>query len=400
MADEVVQASTSTPPAGEAAPAAVVPSGASSASEPAKTDPKPEAGDNLDKVLREAFDKAKEKQTPPAEAKTGEPPKVEEKPKDGEDKTAKPEGEGEKKVEGAEDSDKVVDPKAAKSGKGAAPQVPEGWSKPAAAKFGSLDPIIRNEILKRQAETKEGVRLLKEELYAIKPHFEDLDRAVTPYKEKLARQGMTPGQAVTQLFALVQHADKDFVGFVKEQAALRGLDLLQALQASTEGSGQEPPKVDPEVAALKQKVAGFESHLHSQRTAAEQQQRQQVSAQVESFQNATDEKGEFKHPHFALVKTHMGALMQADSSLDMEGAYEQACWAHPEIREQLTAKVAADQQEIRAREAEKAANAAKSSTRGAPPNGNPGGRPPVDPKDLDATLRFMTSKAMGEGARL
>lgn len=399
MADEIVQVAT--PPAGEPAPVAVVPAGSTPADKSSETKGPPEKGDSLDLALRAAYEKAEKKK---ADEKTGtaEPPRTEETDAEKAAKAAeKPiDKADDKKVEGEPDeAAKLEADKAGKPAKvGKESQAPNSWSAPAKAKFAALDPIIRNEINKRERDMTAGVEKLQNELRQIKPEYEALSQIYAPYRDTFARRGLAAPQVVHQLLALADHAEKDWVGFVREQTALRGLDLSQLLQAPP--GGQEPLKVDPKVAALEQKVAGFESHLQSQRTAAEQQQRSQITAQVQSFQNDADDKGNLKHPHFDLVRAHMGGLMQADPDLTMDGAYERACWAHPEIREELQVKSLAQQDAARKAEAEKAANAAKSSVRGEAPNASQGARPAVDPKNLDATLRHFTAKAMGEGVRV
>jgi hypothetical protein len=79
--------------------------------------------------------------------------------------------------------------------------------------------------------------------------------------------------------------------------------------------------------------------------AQEQAQRQQAAAQavpgeVERFASTRGADGQSAYPHFQAVRTQMGALMlaaaQSGQAMTLAEAYDQAVWAHPQLRAGLT----------------------------------------------------------------
>jgi len=80
------------------------------------------------------------------------------------------------------------------------------------------------------------------------------------------------------------------------------------------------------------------------------------------------------HEHFEQVRVRMGSLLESGEAKDMEEAYQQAIWSHPEIRSSLIAaqsKAAEDQRIADLKAKADAAKAAAVSVTGAPGGSRP-----------------------------
>ena len=123
---------------------------------------------------------------------------------------------------------------------------------------------------------------------------------------------------------------------------------------------------------------------------------QHYSSQIEAFANAKGPDGRLAHPYFEKVRQRMGAMV---GSLpqgivpDLQALYDEACWGHPEIREELLAA----QRDAAARDAQskaqaKAAAAGKAGISlgsGAP---LPGSDRPA-PQSMDAVVNEAWNRA-------
>ena len=262
-----------------------------------------------------------------------------------------------------------------------------GFLSPAAqAQWASLNPILRREIKKYERDGATNAQSLNEKLKTLEPEYNEWSRVTAPYKDRFARQGMTMPQVFNQLMALVQQADQDFPGFVREQARMRNFDLTQLVV--------EPGiQVDPKVSQLENQLRQIQSQLYGQQQAQVQSQQQVVQSQIEQFQNATDESGNPKHPYFENVKKAMGALMQIDPNMTLDQAYDRAVYADPEIRALVLTDQRAKDEEKRRAESIRLQNAAKSSA--GRPSGVPAGALPPGSNIRAHLLRAME---MAEGS--
>jgi hypothetical protein len=127
---------------------------------------------------------------------------------------------------------------------------------------------------------------------------------------------------------------------------------------------------DPEVKRLKADLDQVKGILNEQQQAqlrAQQMYRMQTEQNLHGmasqFRTSINDAGQPQYPHFDQVRTHMGALMDADPDLrqmpdgpeKMAKAYDMAMWARPDLRASL------QEQEVskRVAAAEKAREAAR-----------------------------------------
>lgn len=225
-------------------------------------------------------------------------------------------------------------------------------------KWAALDPILKREFKKYERDQGENGRKLHEEMSRIKPEYDEISRAFAPYRDTFARRGMSPAQVTHQLLALANQADTDPVGFIKEQMRMRGITA----EHLADGPGQS--EGDPKIRELETELKRVQSYIQNTQEQSNQQTQHQVKTTVLSFQNAANEDGSPKHPHFDRVRTKMGALMSADDDLSIEAAYEQACYADPEIRKAVLAETQAEAERVRLANLKRSQNAGKSTLGG------------------------------------
>lgn len=205
---------------------------------------------------------------------------------------------------------------------------PRSWTAAAKAKFNALDPDVQQEVLRREGEMDQGKAQwdTKAEL------FNKLDAVLAPVKDQLAFNGMTPD---TYVGALV-NADQALRGPNKVQALQflaqqYGINLGQQLPQSGPQTQPVTGQPDPQYQALQQRFNDLQSRVDQRDKAAEAEKQAVFVRQIEDF--ASDPA----HLYFDNVKPEMAALLQSGSAKDLQGAYDMACHARPDIRALIAA---------------------------------------------------------------
>jgi hypothetical protein len=257
-------------------------------------------------------------------------------------------------------------------------------------------PALAAAYARREEEMAKGVEKLKA------AHAE-VDTAIAPHAEAIRRHGHTPGQAVSQLFswfqslaanpkvafpALLQSFNAKPEDIFPQLAGRAAAPVAQQAAAAVAGD-QAPPGGQQAAPAfeLPPEYKQLMDGTFQKMTALEQQVQQFVTSQQAQQQRATEQivgdwsKGK---PHFERVRGQMAKLIQsgvvglkADGGVDLDGAYEAAVYADPELRgtmmqaeqkkaqDAAAARVAAEQK-AQADAAAKARAASKSLAPSAP----------------------------------
>ncbi len=254
---------------------------------------------------------------------------------------------------------------------------PPAWSGAVKAKWATLDPEIRSEILKRETDVHKQFTTNDAE----RNFGKEVRQVVAPYEALIRADGGTvPGAIASVLNTayILRTSDPQTKARAIQQVCQQyGVDLNLVAQA--------PGPANPEVDQLRQQLQQLQGQWTQRQQQERQQIEQQVLTQVETFGQDP------KHPHFKAVSAHMGALMQAGQAETMEQAYEMAVWARPELRTQLLAAQTAQQtQTQQTRQRTEKARAKAVSVRGGPggytaPNPNP-----------NASVRESLEAAMAE----
>jgi hypothetical protein len=332
-----------------------------------------------DKIAQEEVVKAKTEVLEPKEPKEPSEPKVERTPpvkaeaKDAKEQVEKPatEVKAEKPEAGKEPEKKV--------------KVPFGIKKEIREKWDTYDETTRQEIARL---TKENLDIKSNE--GRRTHLRDVDTVLTPYMPEMQRLGVSPAQLVKRLLeygdALASPQQKYFA--IAKLAHDFGVDLTvfgkqqQQTDQDPNNSQQQqqqqveyvvPPEVENELLSLREKVTQVEG---SQRTASDKY----ASDFLNTWAGFDPNTSEYtKKPYFPYVRQAMsqllvsGAVPISNGRVDLDTAYEVACYANPEIRERMvddqnrSIAAAAEQQKQKQIEAAKKAKFAGSSIRSGAP---------------------------------
>lgn len=237
---------------------------------------------------------------------------------------------------------------------------PSGWSKESKAVFSTLPPSVQSDAIRREQEFARGIEeyrnrvseyernvLPRSQRYGVKP---------AEYVERLALWDMafenSPREALPSLIqaypSLMQHFGH----------------LLNPSTQDPQGQPQDPTiQLQPflnQVGQVNQRVSSLESELQRSRE-------ERISGELAQF--AKD------HPHFEQVRVPMAQLMigGAVQPNDLEGAYQRAIWADPNLRETLLAEKVTEQVKAAQLQAQNARKAAVSII-GRAPSGPTNGR--------------------------
>lgn len=280
---------------------------------------------------------------------------------------------------------------------------PEGFSKEAKAEWEKTPAKVQEAVLKRENDMAQGVA-------ALKGRYTDLDQALQPHMEAIRRHGHTPAQAVNQLFswfqALAQNPKVAFPALAKSF----NMDLNALVgpagqpQPGTEGQqpvGAIPPELQKYITDMQQEVLNLKQAFGQEVNGLKSTFQQQSEAKTqEILTNWSKDK-----PHFDAVRGLManliasGAIPLKEGQVDLDGAYEMAIYANPDVRTQVltaqqdAAKKAADakiaaEKVAQQTQADKARKAAVSVGGGAPgaPGGNIAGKPLAKRKSVRESI--------------
>lgn len=221
---------------------------------------------------------------------------------------------------------------------------PGSWPKEMKERFGSLPAEVQDYVLQREADVSRSINQFSVKAKA----YDQIAGVLSPYEPLLRADGLEPVGVINGLmqtyYTLRNGAPQQKAAAVMQLAQQFGVDLGQSQDGQQPGNSAYDPQVYD-------KLAKLEQQLLQRQYAEEQAAEREVMTTIEQFRaNA---------PHFEAVKAHMGALLANGAARDMQDAYDQACWANPEVRATLLqeqeAKRRAEQAKVTA-EAKKAAS--------------------------------------------
>ena len=200
--------------------------------------------------------------------------------------------------------------------------------------FAALPPEQQKWISDRAKEQESAFTQKTMDLAEKSKGFEKLEQILGPRRQQLAMDGMDDSTAVGQLFALSDFANNDPLGFVKYLLNARQIPLT----ALNEPSGQQQP-VDPQLAAMQQKMQGFENFLTQQQMQARQQAELAINNDVQKFAKENEFYAELESEMIPVV----AALRQNDPNLSNSAALTKAYKMAIGGNDSVSAKVAAAQ---------------------------------------------------------
>jgi hypothetical protein len=267
------------------------------------------------------------------------------------------------------------------------------WSAADREAFKSWPEAAQLQFLRRYKEMEAGVTRKFQEVAHLRD-FEPVAELFRPYEAQLKMQGLKASDVINQWASAEAALRQDPASALKQLGRMYGVDVQIGGQGGTQPAnspvnvpldGQNPSWIagDPEHQRLRQEV-DYLKQLQ------QQQERTHFQGQVNAFASAKGVDGKLAHPYFEQVRTRMGAAIASlpDGAVpDLEALYQEAIWAHPEVREELLAAqrdAAKREQERQAREkAAAAARAGVSIGSGAPIPGQDGPAPQSLRKTLE-----------------
>jgi len=223
-----------------------------------------------------------------------------------------------------------------------------------------------------------------------------IKQAVAQYEERFQREFGGTDRALGTILGAWQFARQSPVEFAKQFVQQYNIDPHALVagnpgQQPVQGLSQEQ-QLDPALAPIMERLQRAETALQQFAQQPVLQQQRQIETDIQKFQTAMKPDGSVAHPHFNDVKAHMGALMTTPGGpQSLDEAYEQACWANPQVRASLIAAHQASQESER-RAAIARAQGAAVSVSGAP-GVNGAHRAPM--QSVSDELRAVMAEAKG-----
>lgn len=225
-------------------------------------------------------------------------------------------------------------------------KAPSAWAPAAREKWADIPQEIRQEILKREETSAQGVRRLQEETAPMRQFVEQL----MPVIKEAVDNGKHAASYINQVMAserALRNPDQNqrFAALL-QIADTYGIPLREVINES----------VGREVLTRPQQQAKQELHpevkreLEASRQYREQQEQQAAQREINDFKS----KNEF----FDDVAPLMANLLEADKNMTMQQAYDQAIWAVPAVRAVLLERQGKEQKKNSLQDRQNAAAAA------------------------------------------
>ena len=263
---------------------------------------------------------------------------------------------------------------------------PPSWSAAAKAEFDKLSPVLKQEVLKREADIERG----RAQWQQGAERLNRLDAVLAPHRERIAASGASDDQVIASYFEAERQLRTDPVNAIASLARSYGVDL----RVFGNGQAQQPQQaqLSPELQRIAQQVDALTNAQVQQQRQAQESERNQVMTHIQSF--ASDPA----NLYFDNVAEKMAALLKSGQAKDLPDAYQQATWADPQIRPLLLQQQAGAQATQTAEAARaKAAQArrASGSVTGSPA---PGASPARGGQNPNASVRDDLMAAFSEHA--
>jgi hypothetical protein len=239
--------------------------------------------------------------------------------------------------------------------------------------FSALSPESQKWVTDREKELTADYTRKTMDLAEQKKSFDRIDQVLAPRRSQLALDGMDDSTAIGQLFALSDFANQDPVQFVKYLFNQRQIPL----SALNESDSQQQA-VDPQLAAMQQKMQGFENYFTQQQVQAQQQITASIDSEIQKFAQDNEHYEELEEEMIPVV----AALRQSNPNLSapdaLAKAYKMAAAANDGVSARVeaakSAKAGADKVTMAKARAAKSRKAAGSNVRssGALPAGKTG----------------------------
>jgi len=264
-----------------------------------------------------------------------------------------------------------------------AEKAPQSWTPAAREKWASIDPDIRNEIIRREEASANGVRQMQERFAPMQRFIEQM--------QPVAQEAQAVGQSPDQYIYSLAQSERTLRGAelpAKFNEILRiadqyGIPLREIINKSV---GDEVIKA-PQQGQAQSEV---QQELQAMRQWREQQQYEQVERDRADI---THRLAEFSKDKEFLedVRLTMADLIERGLANTVPEAYDKACWMVPEVRQVMLSRQG--QQRVADSVAERQGKAAGASLKASGKVAVPDGDEADD--DIAETVRKAWSASAG-----
>lgn len=263
-------------------------------------------------------------------------------------------------------------------------RIPPGLSAATKADFDKLPPHVQQDMIKWQGDLETAKTTWDQKA----ERFNRLDAVLGPRSERFRLAGMDEAQAVQALLAAQDFLERDPAGallYLGRQSGVNWQTLFAQLQGQPQG---QRPALPPEMQQLAGQVQTLTQTVQQRERADSERQNSEYRQHIEAF------KADPKNIYFDNVLPRMSQLLASRQATNLPDAYEQACWADPQVRPlmiqaQTAERTAAVQAEAKAKA--QAARYASGSITGSPtPGAKPGQGGPAPSLRDELSRQFDT----------
>lgn len=203
---------------------------------------------------------------------------------------------------------------------------PSGWSKEAQALWDTLPPAVKADAVRREAEVAKGFNEYREKT----AQLTEIEQAIAPVRHILQQKGITTSaQAVTRLLQWENMIRSNPHQAIPQLARQYGVDLSTLAQGSSEAPSSAAQEIPAHLRPVLDQFGQVAQDVTNLKSELQRSREEKVSQELTAF--AKDK------PHFEKVRVRMGQMIAAGAvaPTDLDGAYQQAIWADPDIRASL-----------------------------------------------------------------
>jgi hypothetical protein len=236
-------------------------------------------------------------------------------------------------------------------------KAPASWRPEVREKWGALDPVVREEIVRRESEAQRVLQTTAQH----RQFVDAFERVMAPYEVFIRQENSNPLQAVQNMMQTAadlrvgtpQHKAQLVAGIVKNF----GVDLVMLdaiLAGAAPGPGAQQPLHDPRV-----------DQLLAQQQRQQQETQQRQAAELKQNLDAFQAKHEFYSDVAPIMADLVEVRARRGEAVDLEQLYKQACNMHDgvsTIMQQRAAAAKAGQQSAAVLRAKRAAVSVKGDT--------------------------------------
>jgi len=215
-------------------------------------------------------------------------------------------------------------------------KAPQSWKPAERAKWATLDPTVRQEVMRREREI---TKTLGETAQA-RQFAQSFSQTIQPFQARLSSMNMHPLAAVQELLKtdhiLSSGPMHQKAGMIAKLIKDYGVDI-QTLDGVLSGQPQQDPVQSQVDKLLAQKLAPYENFMRQQEQQRTHQQ-QQLDTQVAQSLDTMAQDPKFEY--FEDVRKDMGDIIELSAKrgvyLTLEQAYTKAVALNPDINQLVT----------------------------------------------------------------